>query len=82
MRVFRKKTKFSRCWNCGKKIPKSRIKCDKCANEPIEFTNKKTAITLVPGYNSPGYNEGLGKIIRNKKQYNEECKKNGFIPVG
>ena len=67
---------FMTCPNCSDKTPRPKT------NPKLWHFPGESLGGGIPGYNSPGYNEGLGKVIRNKKQYYEECNKLNITPTG
>jgi hypothetical protein len=64
-----------KCLKCGKKL-KVRI------GYSLKFASTQFGSKGIPGYNEPGYNEGLGKVIKNKREYYNEAKKMGAKPHG
>jgi len=69
--------------NCCKKTKatSNRLFCQTCGHILYEDI-KLPASIKIPGYNSEGYNEGLGVYIKDKKHYDQVCKETGSIPVG
>lgn len=64
-----------KCRKCQKVIVDKRYKGN-IANTTISFGSKG-----IPGYSSPGYNEGLGCMITSKSDYVKKCKEKGAIPT-
>ena len=65
------------CKKCGRWQPKPF--CEYCIsknNKPIILGVRK-----IKGYSEPGYNEGLGKVIKNKREWLDESKRIGAEPV-
>ena len=70
------------CWDCGKPLEKGLVRCKVCQGLPVSDENSLSgAITwrMIPGYNCPGDNVGLG-YVKNKADYKNKCKLNGAIP--
>lgn len=66
---------YKRCTVCGFKAEfKTRYNL---SNASISFGSKG-----IPGYSAPGYNEGLGKFITGKKDFNEQVKRQNVKPTG
>lgn len=68
------KMKTKKCRRCGKTEDFNTFYSLKYAS--INFGSKGT-----PGYNEPGYNEGLGQYVTSKRDYYEKAKQQGAVPT-
>jgi len=68
---------FKACSKCGQKTD---LKIYKGSTKLLQYMSGGN-LARVPGYSEPGYNEGLGQVVTDKKDYYDKASKIGATPI-